>query len=241
MRKPPSVALSCFLSIRFPGVLLRHIPSHCFLALVLSAFVCGEKRMWLAAGLFSALASATRVTGFLTVFGLLLLYLEKIGFNYRKIRGDILWILLGLTGFVAYSGYLGYTLGDPLLFSLYRNAPEQASGISLDRFAELFRTAGFQHLSLSHIASVLGAISALFCLVVWRIMGVAYAVWSLAVIGTGFIAWGSVGRYIAPIFPLFIVLAVVVKTPLLYWSSCYLSCLLLALFSIMFSHWYWAG
>ncbi len=212
-----------------------------YLALVLSAFSCGEKRRWPAAGFFAALASATRVMGFLTVFGLLLLYLEKIAFDYRKIRGDILWILVGVSGFVAYSGYLGFTLGDPLLFSLYRNAPTQAAGYGFDGFMRLFQTAGFQHLAIAHIALVFGVAGALFCLVAWRKIGIAYAAWSLSCIGIGFIGWTGLGRYLAPVFPLFIALAMVIKRPLPYWSWCYVSSLLLALFSIMFSHWYNTG
>ncbi len=212
-----------------------------YLALVLSAFSCGEKRRWPAAGFFAALASATRVMGFLTVFGLLLLYLEKIAFDYRKIRGDILWILVGVSGFVAYSGYLGFTLGDPFLFSMYRNAPTMASVHSFDKFIEQCQTAGFQTLEIAHIATLLGAAALLFCLVVWKRIGVAYAAWSAACIGVGFIGWGGLGRYIAPVFPLFIALATVVKRPIPYWSWCYVSGLLLALFSIMFSHWYMTG
>jgi hypothetical protein len=212
-----------------------------YLALVMSAFMCGEKRMWLGAGFFSALASTTRLTGFFTVFGLLLLYVEKIGFDYRRIRADILWVLLGLSGFVAYSGYLGFTFGDPFLFSLYKNAPQQASGFTFARFTELFQTGGFQHLTISHIAPMFGVAASLLLAVAWRHIGIAYSAWSLAGIAVGFIAWTGLGRYTATIFPLFIALAVVLKRPFSYWSWCYVSSLLLALFSIMFSHWYWTG
>jgi hypothetical protein len=212
-----------------------------YLALVLSAFSCGEKRKWPAAGFFAALVSATRVMGFLTVFGLLLLYVEKSAFDYRKIRYDILWIFLGLSGFVGYSGYLGFTLGDPLLFSLYRNAPTMASGLTFNIFIEQVRTIGIQTLHLEHIGMLLGIAALLFCLLVWRRIGIAYAAWSATCIGVGFIGWVGLGRYIAPIFPLFMALATVLKKPFNYWSWCYVSSILIALFSVLFSHWYLGG
>ena len=77
-----------------------------FLLAVISAFYWGERQQWPWAALSAALAGATRVLGFLTVIGLVVLYLEQIEFNWRRVRLDSLWILLGLAGPGSYMIFL---------------------------------------------------------------------------------------------------------------------------------------
>jgi len=69
-----------------------------FLLTVVCAFYFGERRRWVLAGLSAAAAGATRVVGTLTTLALVVLYLEQIGFDWRKVRPNILGLLLGLLG-----------------------------------------------------------------------------------------------------------------------------------------------
>ena len=68
------------------------------------------------AGVCAAISGATREVGVLTMLGLAILYLEQIGFAWRKIRLNILWILLGAIGIVGYMAFLWLRFGNPLQF-----------------------------------------------------------------------------------------------------------------------------
>ena len=53
--------------------------------------------------------------------------------------------------------------------------------------------------------------------------------------------WIGFGRYMAPVFPIFIVLAILARNPHVFAAICFISTLLLALLSLFYSHFYWTS
>jgi hypothetical protein len=85
-----------------------------FLLLAVSAWHLAWKRSWAAAGAAGLLLALARPNGAAMILPLGWLYLESIGFRWRRIRPDALWLLLVPAGFVAWSAWLTSVTGDPL-------------------------------------------------------------------------------------------------------------------------------
>ena len=82
-----------------------------FLFLAVLSFFCARKGNWLLAGIFGAVASATRVFGIFLLPALLIeAWTQKVNFS------RMLWIFLIPLGLGAYMWYLNSTVGDPLAF-----------------------------------------------------------------------------------------------------------------------------
>jgi len=75
-----------------------------------------ERKNWLLVGLFSCLASATRIFGILLFVVFLLVYLADRKFNLKKIDKKLLFILLAPLGLVFYIIFLQIKFGDPFIF-----------------------------------------------------------------------------------------------------------------------------
>ena len=122
-----------------------------FLLLTVGSLYAGRLGRWLLGGLLAALAAATRNSGILMLFPLLLLYLygpradrvpdrRAAGLRPRyKPRRDILWIVLVPIGLIAYIAYLHWATGDPLApFAAqahWRRSFEPLAGIPLGIYA----------------------------------------------------------------------------------------------------------
>jgi hypothetical protein len=94
-----------------------------FLFLSVAAFYYLRRRDWLLAGIFGALASATRVTGILLLIPFVYEYARYSNFSWRKadVRGFIGLALIPL-GLLTYMVYLHSTVGDALAFGHYQAA-----------------------------------------------------------------------------------------------------------------------
>ena len=68
-----------------------------------------------------------------------------------------------------------------------------------------------------------------------------WLVWGILVTLLSFAAWTSMGRYVATVFPIFIVVATYLGHPEKFSYYVYLSALLLALFTIMYTHQFWVA
>jgi hypothetical protein len=95
----------------FPGALWLGAPysESLFLLLSVGAFYAARTERWAWAGVCAALASATRSSGIVLVVPLLILW--SAGGRRRRLR-DLGWIALAPAGLVAYSVYLAATIGD---------------------------------------------------------------------------------------------------------------------------------
>jgi hypothetical protein len=91
-----------------------------FLMLMLLAFTFARSRLtakWLCAGLLGMLAALTRSAGVLLFAALLVEYLAQRGWQWRKVRVDVLCLGLIPAGTAIYMAFLWWRFGDPLLVS----------------------------------------------------------------------------------------------------------------------------
>jgi len=96
----------------FPGamVISAVYSESLFLLVSVGAIYAARLGRWPLAGMLGAVAAATRSGGVIVIVPLLIIYL----YANRRIRPDVLWLLLGVpAGLAAYVAYLGLTTGDP--------------------------------------------------------------------------------------------------------------------------------
>ncbi len=210
-----------------------------FFLAVVAAFYFGERQNWFLAGLFASAAGATRPLGVLCVVGLALLYIEHARTGRQRIGMDMAWILLGLLGTIAFPAYLFLEHGDPLVFYSARNVPGWADTITVDRFLSLWPVLLSGKLGMDHINVFFGLLGLLLSGYSLIKNGLAEGAWAFLLILASFVSFTGLGRHVAPVFPVFVAGAILSTRTGHFETVCYLSCLLLALFSIMFSHWYW--
>lgn len=222
-----------------------------FLAAALGAFYCADKKMWLAASLCAAAASATRIVGVVTSLGLLLVYFQQAGYDPRRIRGNILFLAIAPLGLAAHMAYLGMAFGDPLQFVhsqlggwvdeyVLTKPLAMITQPSLPLLANVL-SGKFPVMNAVNMGVFLGALVLLVCM--WRKIPFAYAVWTLLILMISFGDWrGVMGRAAAVLFPLFIAAAIALsRKERLYQAAVYGCALLLALFAVAFSHGYWVA
>ncbi len=106
-----------------------------FLLCSVGAFLAAHQRRWWLAGLWIAAASATRTVGILVGLGVLLNYLEQVDGDVRRVRADVLWLLLGLLGLGSYMLYLHQRFGDAWLFTSSLDVPGWGKDQTLARAA----------------------------------------------------------------------------------------------------------
>lgn len=218
-----------------------------FLLLVVLVFYFGSGKKWLPAALCAAAAGATRLVGILTVIPLLYFYFESIEYKWRKIRADILWFGLSLLGIGSFMLFQALKFGDPFLFVKSQNAPGWKEGVNLFSALDVLRisfswnalkTGEFPVIYLIQILAFLIGLSVL--VVTRRKIHSAYWIWAFITLLISFSVWISVGRFLVVIFPLYIGTALLFKGKR-FDGVLYISILLLSLFTILFSHWYWVG
>lgn len=220
-----------------------------FLFLAVAALYLGGQGRWAAASLCALLCGATRVPGLALAPALALLYLERIRFDLRKVRPDVLWLGLSVLGPVLFYAYLQVQFGDPwLAFKATRVAGWWQGGFSLKpveravralRSLENLRTGQFPvvyNLNLLAAALCLGSVVA-----VLRRQPLAWGVFSLLIVASGVLQPGGWGRYVLPAFPVFLAWAVALESRLAFAGAVVLSSLLLALLTILYTHWYWVS
>ena len=218
-----------------------------FLLAILCAFYFGERKRWGWAAISAVVAGATRVVGFLAIIGLMVLYFEEIEYNWRRIRLNILWLLLGIAGPGGYMVFLALKFGDPLQFVRSQYVPGRAEGVNIQSAIDTIQAslssraifAGqFPAINLIHLLSFIFALSVL--LMVIRRLRPAYFIWAVLTILASFSMWIGMGRYLLVVFPLYI------ATPLLLTGKQFrllvaLGVLLMNIFAVMFTHWYWVA
>ena len=235
--------LLCPFSFFFSAVYTESL----FLLLVVMVFYFGEQKKWLVASLFAAAAGATRLVGILTVIPLFFIYLESIGYQWKNMRANILWLLLCVLGPGSYMLFQGIQFGDPFLFVKSQNAPGWQQGVNLFSALDALRvsfswpaikTGEIRVVYLVHILVFILGLS--LTIIIRRKMPFSWWIWTFITLLVSFSVWISVGRFMIVLFPLYVGTAITFKNKsfdaLLYGST-----LLLALFSILFSHWYWIG
>src|SRR5271157_170367 len=212
-----------------------------FFLAVVATFYFGERQYWFLAGLCAAAAGVTRALGVLCVAGLALLYFEQVRAGGKRIRMDMAWILLGLLGSIGFPLYLCLEHGDPLLFYTARDMPGWTNTNKLDKFLGLWPMLLSGNLGMDHINVFFGLLGLILSWFSWTRYGRAEGAWAFLLILGSFTNFIGLGRYVAPVFPVFMCGAILLGKTSHFETVCYVFYLLLALFSIMFSHWYWVS
>lgn len=218
-----------------------------YLLLVVVAFYGIEKHAWWLAATAALLAGATRPPGLIVGACVVIAYGLDWLQQHRPLRWNVLALALTPLGLAAYLIYCAIRFGDPFVYAKASLEGWHVGRIQLgtiDWFLQLLRHAPHWITSTSFITivwSIYGLIfvAALVGLVfVFRIMGPVYAFFTLASIAAPILTNPvptSLGRYIGVIFPLFIVLALPLRTrPALREVLIIGFSIFLALFSLLF-------
>ena len=220
-----------------------------FLLLAVGSLYLAERERWAAASICALLCGATRAPGVALAPALGLLYLDRARYDVRNVRLDALWIGLAALGPFLFYAYLGTQFGDPwLAFKATRVAGWWQGGFSLKpieravramRSLENLRTGQFPvvyNLNLLAAALSLGALVSVF-----RRQPLAWGVFGLLIVASGVLQPGGWGRYVLPAFPVFLAWALSLESRLAFTGAVVVSTLVLALLTILYTHWYWVS
>jgi hypothetical protein len=221
-----------------------------FLLCTVCTFWFAEKRWWIPAIFFSVGASATRVVGVATSAALILMYLQSIDWNWRELRWKSLTLLLGFGGLGAFVIFLTLKFHDPLAFvKAHQGQPWSEfntfqSLLDVMHFWGKMRFGSFVSGNAPLLLTIhffIAVIASIICLIAWRRLPIPYAAWATIVVMISYYRWGCFGRHFSTVFPAFIVLAMLLRDTRIYHGIVYLFILLLALFTLMFTHGIWVA
>jgi len=187
-----------------------------FLPLAIGCIALARQRRWWLAGLLGALAASTRIAGVLLIIPMgweLLIVIRSEGRGRWRAHG-IRLVACGLPalGLAAYCLLMWVQFGDPLMY-----VRGQAHwGRHFAWWWDLFARASFTGQPLFYQIWFAGAVVIAFSLLalgVWLRVPATYLIWGLA---TAFIALSSrlpegLPRYLSVIFPLYFVVALLVR------------------------------
>ncbi len=182
-----------------------------FLFLAVAGFTFALREKWLQAGVIAALAALTRSQGVALLAALLWLYMEKRGWRWREIRPSVLWFALAPLALLAHFFHLYLKSGR--VFALFE-AMSAWGRISEYNLGDPFRNLINPWLDVFKIDLVF-ALLFLACSVyiLFKWPNKAYGIFALLMcflpLSTGLLV--SVSRYMAIIFPVFILLGEKVK------------------------------
>jgi hypothetical protein len=220
-----------------------------FLLLAVGSLYLGHQGRWASASVCALLCGATRAPGVALAPALGLLYLERIGFDRRRVRPDVLWLGLSVLGPFLFYAYLHVQFGDPwLAFKATRVAGWWQAGFNLKpveravrgmRSIENLRMGQFPVVfNLNLLAAALGFAS---LVPVFRRQPLAWSVFATLIVASGVLQPGGWGRYVLPAFPVFLAWAVGLNSRWAFTGAVVVSTLLLALLTILYTHWYWVS
>lgn len=213
-----------------------------FLLLALLSFYYSEKNKWGIASFCAMLCSVTRVVGIALLPALLLKYLEKIKFDFRKIKFNVIYLFVIPMGILCYMFFLYVKFGDPLLFLKVQQTWERHI-FNFSPHLYVLSHIPRNYLDILHLFNLV--LTIFFGYLLWpvfRYLGISYAILSLSLIFIPFITGlESMGRYLSVVFPPFIIMGYIINNPKIYYSLSILFTILLIGFSIFFSHWGWVA
>jgi hypothetical protein len=209
-------------------------------------------RRYGAAALFGAAASATRLVGIVLPVIVIVAYLEQNGWRLRSIRPRIVvYALTPLAGAAAYALYQWAEFGDPL-YSQHASKLGWARSFTLNIPKVVRESFGHQPLSAGYIHGIPLEAFVIWPLLIafvalsvaaWRRFGAALGLLCLLLMLESITSGSllSFNRYLLPLLPCFIVLAIIGRNSLLDSVYRMFGSLLLGLFLVMFVHAIWTG
>lgn len=265
----PDVARRSVLMVAlFPGALWFGAPysESLFLLLSVGAFYCARTGRWALAGLAAALASATRSAGVVLIVPLLILWWQQ---KPRRLR-DLGWIALAPAGIAAYSLYLAVSLGDGFAYLHLQDVwfrsfagpfgavPDGAVAawdglrqiVSGSRSHVYFTEAGGDPIDVGwHNLELFGflVLGVVATVGVLRRLPRAYGAYVVAALAlplsfpVGPQPLMSLPRFLAVLFPLFVWLALVCRTPRRQVLVLAALAVGLAVFTARYATWHWVA
>ena len=214
-----------------------------FLAAVIASFYYARKNRWLMACALAGLATLTRAPGVFLALPLLLEYMRQRGYRLREIRPDLAAFALIPASLGGLLLYFHWSVGNMFAISDTQAAWGNGWGHLSAPWRPYVR---FFSRGFSPVETIdfIFAVSALvFAVIALNRLRLSYGVY--AVVGYWFItAWGaldSAPRYVLPIFPIFIVLALWGRNPIFDRFYVIGSTGLAALFMLRFALWQWGA
>ncbi len=205
----------------FPTAYFFHAPysESLFLALVIASFYYARKGQWAFCSIAAMLAGATRITGLALIFAIPLEY----WLQTREWRRRALWLLLIPLGLIAYLLINYAVYGHPLAFleiqQTYWHNVEGApwlKGLG-DAFHRALHASPWERILLGWFQLIF-AILGLLVVILSIKLRITYAVYGAVIwiISTFPTYWVSLPRYILPLFPLFMLLALSKRDMVIY-------------------------
>ena len=188
-----------------------------FLLVTVGCFYAARRRRWWLAGIFGALASATRFAGVFLLVPLGVLYWQ----NYRsegKIGVNAASLLLVPLGLIAFMIYLRSITGNPLAFADIQVAWGHSAGMMWHPFVTYLRdplrvSTGWDFRLLNFAAAAMALVCGLVLLGKREWALGLYALISIIVPLSFEHSLQSLARYMMVIFPVFVVLALAGRAP----------------------------
>jgi Gpi18-like mannosyltransferase len=231
--------LAVFLLLIFPtSFFLNSVYTESlFLFLSVASFYYAAKGKYGISGIFGFFAALTRITGILLFVPLLVQLCLKEGFNKNTLKKIFpFWLVpLGTFSFLLFH-WLRF--GNFFLFFKIESAWGRSFNLNVDNFL-FFSRAAISNFYLD-VFYLIFSILIIFLLIRKKLFPYAIYMAStvLVAIGTGTLM--SIGRYILVLFPIFIIGASL-KNEIVRYAWIMVSIMLMALNTILFVNWYWAG
>lgn len=212
-----------------------------FLFLVLATFLNLRKNNLVLATAAAALASATRVFGVALVLALIIEVWTKQGINKSN-----WYVLLAPFGLVIYCWYLFNQTGDPFYFITAQSHWQRVLTPPPQSFWETLRSLATPNFITQNFNAFLDLLFAVFglglILRAFRFLPIAYAVYGLIsiLLPLATPSLSSIPRFLLPIFPIFILIALI-KNQYVFFAYQILSLMLLSAFAILFINGYWVS
>lgn len=222
----------------FPASYFFSLPwtSSLFLMLTVGAFLAARRGVWSLAGVCAGLASATHYTGAFLAPALLIFYWQCN--RPFKLRPNILWLLLAPTGLLIFMGYLYSITGSAFAFAKAQAAWNVRWGFFMQPLVTFiispFELSAGWNFRLINFAS---AATALVCGIAWlkrREWAWAFYTFISTLMPLSTVTFEGQARYVSVVFPLFILLAIWGRSPLIDQTIRTVFLVLLALMTAFF-------
>jgi Gpi18-like mannosyltransferase len=222
----------------FPTSYFFSLPwtSSLFLMLTVGSFLAAKRDVWWMAGLCAGLASATRYNGIFLFPSLLIFYWQCN--RPLRFRASALGLLLAPTGLLAFMAYLYAITGNALAFADSQAAWKVRWGFFLQPLATFAispfeLSAGWNFRMLNFVA----ALTALGCGFAWvkrREWAWAFYTFISVITPLSTVTLEGHTRYVVVLFPMFVMLAIWGRSPLVDQTIRTVSLVLLTLLTIFF-------
>jgi Gpi18-like mannosyltransferase len=189
-----------------------------FLLLTVGCFYAAKRERWWLAGLCGALASATRFAGVFLLVPMAVMYWQIIRSRKGRIRMDVASLLLVPLGLIAFMIYLKSITGNALAFAeiqvAWGHSPVMFWRPLVGYLLEPLRVSAGWDFRLLNFAAAAMALICSFVLLKRREWAFAfYSLISILVPLSYQVSLQSLARYVMVIFPVFVVLAWVGRSP----------------------------